>query len=421
MTPVPLAAWLEKLERRSPEARVDLGLGRVQRVRQRLKPALGNVPVITVAGTNGKGSTVAYLEAIFRAAGYRVMAYTSPHLLRFAERIRIDAIPAADTEIVWALEAVEAARENEALTYFEHVTLAALALAARSAIEVLILEVGLGGRLDAVNVVDPDVAIVTSIGLDHTEWLGRTRRAIGREKAGIARPGRPLIVGERRLPRGFLVDLQATDADLQIIGKDFRTRRRDRGFRLYQGRLNIDLPLPTLAGDCQLDNAACAVLAARALGDRCPVATEALAAGLSSASVPGRQEVIQDRPLVIVDVAHNTAAARQLAKTLGPSSGASFAVFAALADKNAGAMARILDDCFDVWLAASLDGPRGVPAERLAAELAAVPVTGSVEALESAATAVGNALRRCGPNGRVVVFGSFRTVAEAWPELEKLG
>ncbi|TVQ35226.1 MAG: bifunctional folylpolyglutamate synthase/dihydrofolate synthase, partial [Wenzhouxiangella sp.] len=214
------------LERRSPEARIDLGLDRVRRVYDSLAPALDRAAVITVAGTNGKGSTVAYLEAIYRAAGQRVLAYTSPHLLRFSERIRIDGQSASDAEIVHALGRVEAARGNESLTYFEHVTLAALALAGEMSIDVLVLEVGLGGRLDAVNVVDPDVAILTSIGLDHQEWLGRTRRAIGREKAGIARAGKPLIVGERRLPRGFVDDLRATGASLQIAGRDYRIRRR---------------------------------------------------------------------------------------------------------------------------------------------------------------------------------------------------
>ncbi len=416
-----LEAWLDRLEQRSPEARVDLGLERVRQVFSKLALDLSNTAVVTVAGTNGKGSTVAYLEAIYCAGGKRVLAYTSPHLLHFSERFRIDQAPASEAGIVHALETVEQARGDVVLTYFEHITLAALVLAAGTRPDVLLLEVGLGGRLDAVNVVDPDVAVLTSIGLDHTEWLGRTRRAIGREKAGIARRGKTLIVGERRLPSGFADDLQGTGARVRTIGSDFRTRRSGKGFRLFGDGLSLTLPQPSLAGRGQVDNAACAVLAAMALKERCPLPSHAYALGLQSARVPGRQQVIRSKPLVVVDVAHNPAAARQLAASLGPSKGNSMAVFAALSDKDIEAMGRILNACFDHWLVAGLEGPRGLSADQLAERLRAIPVTGSVEALESVPTAVRAALRRCGQHGRVAVVGSFRTVADAWPELETLG
>lgn len=421
MSQTSLAAWLERLEQRSPEARIELGLDRVRRVLQRLDLDLTGIPVITVAGTNGKGSTVAYLEAVFQAAGKRVLAYTSPHLLKFSERIRIDGDPASDADIVRALETVERCRENDALTFFEHITLATLVVAVGADVEVLLLEVGLGGRLDAVNVVDPDVAILTSIGLDHTEWLGKTRRAIGREKIGIARPGQPLIVGERRLPNGFATDLEATGSKVARIGRDFRIHRSATGFRLTGPKGTLDLPRPALAGECQLENAACAVMAVEAVRARCPVSADAIQRGLQCARIPGRQQVIRTDPLVMIDVAHNPAAARQLAATLGPAQGPSVAVFSALSDKRVAAMARVLDRCFDHWMVTGLDGSRGLAAEGLAARLVAVPVAGSVDALESAAVAVRHALQRCGRNGRVVVFGSFRTVADAWPELEKLG
>lgn len=421
MSQTSLAAWLERLEACSPEARIELGLARVRRVFQRLDLNLSGIPVITVAGTNGKGSTVAYLEAIFQAAGKRTLAYTSPHLLKFSERIRINQAQASDAAIVRALDTVERCRENEALTYFEHITLAALVLASGADVDALLLEVGLGGRLDAVNIVDPDVAVLTSIGLDHTEWLGKTRRAIGCEKLGIARSGQPLIVGERRLPKGFCDDLAASGAQVARIGRDFQIRRTATGFRLIRAGGALDLPLPALAGECQLDNAACAVMAFEAITARCPVRSDAIRQGLPAARVPGRQQVIRTDPLVMIDVAHNTAAARQLAATLGPAQGPSVAIFSALNDKRVAAMAKVLDPCFDHWMLIGLTGSRGSTAEELAACLAAVPVTGRVDGLESVAVAVRHALHRCNRNGRVVVFGSFRTVAEAWPELERLG
>ncbi|MCC5866084.1 MAG: bifunctional folylpolyglutamate synthase/dihydrofolate synthase [Wenzhouxiangella sp.] len=416
-----LAGWLARLEQRTPEARIELGLDRVRQVLQRLNPALDGLPVITVAGTNGKGSTVAYLEAMASAAGHRSFAYTSPHLLRFAERMRIQGQPANDDAIAEALARVEAVRAGMPLTYFEHITLAALDLAARSAVDLLILEVGLGGRLDAVNVVDPDVAVITSIGLDHVEWLGKTRLAIGREKAGIARPGRPLIVAERRLPAGLSDVLEAGGARLLRSGREYRVRRHRSGFRLRHQALKLELPIPALGGACQVENAAAAALALLQLGEPIVRDPAALARGIRQARLAGRQEVLSRQPLVMIDVAHNAAAARVLASSLGPAEGRSVAVFAALADKDVEAMAKTLDVCFDHWIVTGLAGVRALPVELLANRLGAVPVAGSVETVKSPPSAVRRALEFCGRGGRVVVFGSFHTIAEAWPELEKLG
>lgn len=415
-----LQAWLKRLERRTPESRIELGLDRVRQVLKRLAIDLSDRPVITVAGTNGKGSVVAFLEQTCRHAGYRVFAYSSPHLVDFRERMRIDGQPAPARAIAAALDRVETARDEVFLTYFEHITLAALILARESEVDVVILEVGLGGRLDAVNVVDADVAVITSIGLDHTAWLGRTRLQVAREKAGIARPGRPLVVGERRLPPGWLAELENSGAELMLAGRDFRWRKTRSGFSLRTRFGRRRLPDPDMAGAWQRANAACAIMALEALGDRLAINDQAVIDGLVSAQVPGRFQCLGESPRIIVDVAHNPAAARALAAELGPADGHSVAVFSALADKDLEGLVRPLTKCFDHWLLAPLIADRACPVERLQSTLQQVAVTASLETVESVPEAFRCALERAGTSGRVVVFGSIRTVAEVWPELESL-
>lgn len=410
-----LTDCLRQLEQRTPEARIDLGLERVRAVLQALALDLSSIPVITVGGTNGKGSVVAMLEAMCGAAGLRTLAYSSPHLVDFAERIRIDSRPADAEQIVLALERVEQARAAVPLTYFEQVTLAALVIAAQERPDVLVLEVGLGGRLDAVNVLDADVAVITSIGLDHTDWLGPTRLSIGREKAGIARPGRPLIVGERRLPRGLEPILRASGADLALAGRDFRWRRAAGGLRIEAGARVWQLPRPRLGGPWQLGNAACAVLAISALESRLALSAEHFARGLERAFLPGRLQRVGQQPDVWLDVAHNGAAARALAQALGPVPAGthSTAVFSALAGKDVRAIGRALKPCFNRWLVAPLDGDRASPVAELTDRLAAVPVAGPIETVESVADGLGQALGFSAGDDRIVVFGSFRTVAAA--------
>lgn len=411
-----LSDWLRRLEQRSPEARIELGLDRVRRVLLALAPKLEGLPVITVGGTNGKGSTVAMLESMARAAALRTLAYSSPHLVDFAERIRIDGKAARHELIAEALEQVERARGIVPLTYFEHITLAALRMAARERPDLLVLEVGLGGRLDAVNVVDADVAVITSIGLDHTDWLGPTRLSIGREKAGIARPGRALIVGERQLPPGLEPVLEGSGARLSLAGRDFRWRRlAGERLQIKQGSRVWRLPRPALPGPFQCANAACAVLALSALGDRLPVSEAQLAEGLRTVRLAGRMQRIGHRPELWLDVAHNGAGARALARALGPRkpAGRSTAVFSALADKDVGAIGRALKPCFDRWLVAGLPGDRGSSASDLADRLAEIPVAGTVETVESVAKGLQRALHSSAEDDRIVVFGSFRTVAEA--------
>lgn len=420
MTQPTLADWLARLEARAPESRIDLGLDRVSKVLDRLGVALNSRPVITVAGTNGKGSVVAFLEQSALAAGYRTFAYSSPHLFKFGERMRCDGRPAPDEAIVASLEQVESARRDISLTYFEHVTLAALQLAAQSPCEALFLEIGLGGRLDAVNAIDPNVAVISSIGLDHAEWLGRTRLAVGREKAGIARAGKPLIVGEKKLPRGLCDVLDHSDAELILAGRDFNWRANQAGFVLYTPANRKQFPAPALAGTWQHGNAACAVMAIEALGPRLTIDHDALCRGISQAHLPGRFQRVCSSPEVIVDVAHNPAAARCLAAGLGKAKGPSTAVFSALNDKDIAGIAKPLDGCFDRWIVASVPGPRALTGKELASGLARAAVTGGVETVESVPDALRRALDRSGRHGRVVVFGSFHTVAAAWPVLKTL-
>jgi dihydrofolate synthase/folylpolyglutamate synthase len=408
-----LSDWLTLLEQRAPESQMELGLDRVATVLARLQLDLHGIPIITVTGTNGKGSTVAMLEAIYRAAGWRTFAYRSPHITDFGERMQLAGQPADPSEVVLAFEAVEQARAEIRLTWFEQVTLAAWVVAARARPDVMLLEVGLGGRLDAVNVLDTDVAVITSIGLDHADWLGRTRRAVLTEKLGIARPQRPLIIGERRLPEGADALLKASDAVVQCAGREFRWRKTRQGMRLQVGDQVVALPKPGLQGDFQLGNAACAWLAVQALQARLPVPAAAVEYGLRSVRLPGRLQQVGVKPFRLVDVAHNPAAARALSGALGPwPAGRTVAVFSALADKNVAAIGQAMDRCVDHWLVAGLSGPRGQSAARIAEQLQTIPVRGRVDQLESLSEAWQHALASSRESDRIVAFGSFRVLTE---------
>ena len=415
--PSPLTAWLDRLERRAPARHIDLGLERVREVLGRMGGS-PDVPVVTVAGTNGKGSVVAMLEAMLIAAGYRPMAYTSPHIRRFSERFRIGGHEAGEEEIVAALEDVERSRGDVALTYFEHTTLAAFRLAAEAGVDAMLLEVGLGGRLDAVNVVAADVAIITSIGIDHAEFLGPTRDHIAREKAGVARAGRPAVVGEPDAPDALFRTLEAIGARAIPVTDALGTAAPDDRLAIEHDGHRFQLPLPALSGGWQRSNAACAVIALLELDDRLPVDEAALGAGLREVRLPGRFQVVHRHPQVVLDVAHNPAAAAALASALGPPKAASTAVFAALEGKDVAGIGQAVNDCFTRWLVAPLQGDRARPADAIAAELDSVPVSGRVETVESVPVALEQALAESGADDRVVVFGSFLTVAEAWPELD---
>jgi dihydrofolate synthase/folylpolyglutamate synthase len=395
-----------------------MGLDRVVAVLGRLD---ANVtwPVITVTGTNGKGSTSAMLEAMLRAAGYRTGLYTSPHLMRYNERVRFDGREAADDDLVRALNVVEDARtavgEPVPLTYFEFGTLAALWLFARHAPDALVLEVGLGGRLDAVNAIDADVAIVTSVDLDHRDFLGDTRESVGGEKAGIFRAGRVAVCGDRDPPHSLVDAAERIGARLLVAGRDFDAIAEGTQWR-YRGPRGdrYGLPHPALRGRYQLDNAACAITALDALRERLPVSANAVRDGLVGVELAGRFQVLPGRPTRVLDVAHNPHAARALADALG-SMGyhpRTLAVFAMLADKDIDGVAAALRDRVDAWYVAPLPGPRGASGEALAAALARAGVPADRIVVErDVAHAWRTARGEAHEADRIVAFGSFLTVA----------
>jgi dihydrofolate synthase/folylpolyglutamate synthase len=408
-----LEAWLEHVSRQHPAA-IELGLERVREVAGRL--GLGPPPLaITVGGTNGKGSTCAYLESILRVAGYRVGLYTSPHLLRYNERVRVDGIEASDESLVRAFDRVEAARGSTPLTYFEFGTLAALLVFAEPPVEVAVLEVGLGGRLDAVNIVDTDCAVVVSVDLDHQAFLGDTREAIGFEKAGIFRAGRPAIFGDVVPPASLVAHATAIGADLQVLGRDFRLHAGERQWD-FAGRRSTRraLPLPALQGRWQLANAATALAALDEVRDRAPVSLGEVKRGLTGVRLAGRLQVLPGRPAVVLDVAHNPHAARALAGGLGEMGYAerTIAVFGMLGDKDAGSVIDALAARVDLWFVAPAASERAAPADRLAALLAERGLAARTRTFATVALAYEAARREAAPNDRILVFGSFYTVAD---------
>ena len=416
--PATLAGWLGYIETLHP-APIALGLARVSEVARRMSIAVA-CPVITVAGTNGKGSTCAMLESIYRHAGYRTGLYTSPHLLRFNERIRIGGGEVVDDTLAEAFDAVEVARtaaDVTPLTYFEFSTLAALRLFSDAKTDVLVLEVGLGGRLDAVNVVDADVSVVTTVGIDHVDYLGTTREAIGREKAGIFRAGRQAICGDPDPPRSLVEHAAAIGAPLWRVGLDYTYAASSTQWR-YRGPAGArhGLPLPALRGSYQLGNAATALAAIDALRDRLHVSAGAVREGLVHVELAGRFQVLPGRPAVVLDVAHNPHAARVLADTLGAMSfhPRTFAVFGMLADKDIDGVVAALRHRIDRWYIAPLPGPRGASAARVADALRAAGIDpNAIRESDSVAHAFAAARNDANETDRIAAFGSFLTVAAA--------
>ena len=409
--PDSLAGWLAFAEHQHHQT-IALGLERVQTVRLRLAAHIA-CPVITVGGTNGKGSTCALLESILRSAGYRTGLYSSPHLLRYNERVRVAGSEATDAELCRAFAAVEQARAGVPLTYFEFGTLAALWHFARVGLDAVILEVGLGGRLDAVNTVDPDCAVITSVDLDHMELLGDTRESVGSEKAGIFRSGRPAVVALADPPQSVCDAAASTGARLLLLGRDFGFAG-DAAQWSYWGPFGKrhGLAFPALRGAIQLRNAAAAMCALDTLRERLPVAMQEIREGLAMAALPGRFQVVPGRPQIILDVGHNPEAARVLRDNLRSSGFApnTIAVVGMLRDKDISGVAAALSPVIDAWHLASLQGPRGATSDLLASVLARVaPSTphtchaGPVEAFRAARSAAT-------PDDKIVVFGSFLTV-----------
>jgi dihydrofolate synthase/folylpolyglutamate synthase len=406
-----LADWLSRLERLHPST-IDMGLERVSAVRDRL--GLAPVfPVITVGGTNGKGSVCAMLEAMLCAAGYRAGLYSSPHLLRFNERIRIARKEVDDATLIAAFERIEAARPPDTLTYFEFGTLAAVDIFVRECVDVAILEVGLGGRLDAVNVFDPDCAVVTAVDMDHMDYLGPDRESIGREKAGIFRAGVPAVCGDEDPPASLTEYAEAVGAPLFRIGRDYGFRAEAAQWHFWSARgRRAGLPYPALRGACQPGNAATALAAIEQLSAMLPVDMGAIRRGLIEVDLPARFQVLPGRPMLILDVAHNPQAARALAQSLRrlPAGGRLLAVFAMLADKDIESVAAALRDDVDEWLVAGLSGPRGVDASRMRNALLASAIERPVSLHATPADAFDAALRMAGQDDKILVFGSFHTV-----------
>lgn len=416
MTPRTLSDWLDYIQAQHPKT-IAMGLERVRVVAGRMALAKPARHVITIAGTNGKGSTVAFVEAIARAAGWRVGAYTSPHLLRYNERVRIDGDDADDASLVAAFEAVEAARDETLLTYFEYATLAALWLFARSDLDLAILEVGLGGRLDAVNIVDPDVAVITTVDIDHQDWLGDDIEAIGAEKAGIARAWKQLVLGDDDPPSSVLGHAYAIGASAVRVGCDFFFERDDDSeqWRWREIGCELELPMPQLTAPVQLRNAAVAIAALRALPVDLPEA--AFIDGVREARIAARlQRFERDGIEIVVDVGHNPQAARALAAWLEatPVAGPTHAVFAALGDKDiVGVVAALCGRIDDWWLAGLVDaGPRGLTVDAFAERLAGTAAATGHRS-PNVAEALAAARREASPGARILVFGSFHTAAAA--------
>jgi dihydrofolate synthase/folylpolyglutamate synthase len=418
--PLSLNDWLTRLESLHPKT-IELGLDRVSEVAQRLGVHF-DCPVITVGGTNGKGSTCAMLESILLQGGYRVGLYTSPHLLRFNERARINGELASDEALCKNFEAVEAVRGDVSLTYFEFTTLAILKYFADAGLDAVILEVGLGGRLDAVNLIDPDVAIVTSVDLDHQDYLGDTREKIGFEKAGIFRSGRAAICSDPSPPQSLIDHAAAIGADLWLFGRDFNYSgdRQQWNYGGRQQRRNA-LAYPSLRGANQLLNASAALAALEVLRERLPLGAQEVRSGLVMVELPGRFQVLPGRPAVILDVAHNPHAAATLAQNLEQMGFHPYthAVFGAMADKDIAGILAHLVDRIDHWYLTDLPLPRAASAQSLVAELtkAGVRVSDtagaerSIQCFATPADAYAAARSRATENDRIAVFGSFITVA----------
>lgn len=405
-----LAEWLAYQERVHPQA-IALGLERVREVAQRLGLLPATPLTLTIAGTNGKGSSATLAAAIYQAAGYRVGRYLSPHLLAYNERIAVDGVDAADDALCAAFSAIEQARGDIPLTYFEFGTLAALWIFRAEACAVQVLEVGLGGRLDAVNIVDADCALITNIGIDHTDWLGPDRDSIAIEKAGILRAGRPAVCAEAQPPATLLEYAAKIGAGLRLAGRDFRLSRANGTWSWHgAGVHHLGLPPPALAGAAQYVNAAGVLAAITALAPQLPVPEAALAAGLRALRLRGRYE---KTGRLVLDVAHNVESAEVLAANLAadPVAGKTWLVLAMLSDKPVEGVCMALAAQVDSVLFASLPPPRGLDDRQLAARAAAAGLAGRVAG--SVSEAVRNALQAAQAGDRVVVCGSFLTVSEA--------
>jgi dihydrofolate synthase / folylpolyglutamate synthase len=416
-----LQGWLDWQESLHPLA-IDMGLERAARVFRALKVEGAKPPTITVAGTNGKGSCIAYLEAIYRAQGYRTGAYTSPHILKYNERIKIDGEPVSDKLICEAFARIEAVRGDITLSYFEFGTLAALDIFYRAGLDVQLLEVGLGGRLDAVNIIDPDVALITSIGIDHVDWLGNTREAIGREKAGIFRKATPAIVGDPEPPASLLQSAMDESALLYCIGKDYGYRKRSPAWDWFgDGLQMVKLPEPALKGEHQFRNASSAILAVRKLNQTLPVTENAIREGLANVQLNGRFQLIDGDIPVLLDVGHNPQAVKTLVEYLV----ATFpgrrvhAVFSMMKDKDIAGVLDIMNPLVFDWFFAPLVNPRAATEFAMREIFSQSPVDRVYFGFKGFADAFDAAKNQSQLGDLLLVFGSFFLVSDCLAEFEK--
>ncbi len=412
-----LAAWLARLETFSPHE-IDLGLDRVRDVFAALGIA-APATVLHVAGTNGKGSSVALAAALLAETGHRIGTYTSPHVLRFNERIAVDREPASDDELVAAFERVDAARGDAPLTYFEFATLAALVVFDLRGVTVAVMEIGMGGRLDAVNAIEPTAGLITNVSLDHCEWLGDDIEAIAGEKAGIMRRDEPVVFAAMNPPAAVRQRADAVGADLIVAGRDYRWHLSEDQWE-WQGRAHrlAGLRRPRLLGDIQVANAAGVLALLEAAGFEDLLDTRTVNRAFASASVPGRMQTITIDRQFLLDVAHNPGAAEVLAAALGGDTftGRTVAIVGVMRDKDVEGIVMPLDRIVDEWIAVRADGTRALPVDELARRIANAVNRGCLEA-DSVDAALAAARRRTGPDDRVLVTGSFYIVG---PVLEAL-
>jgi dihydrofolate synthase/folylpolyglutamate synthase len=420
-----VADWLAYQESLNVKS-IELGLERVKAVYDRLQLAPDWRAVITVAGTNGKGSCVAMLTSILTQGGYRVGTYTSPHLFRYNERICVNGQPVNDATLCEAFEKVEAARHEVALTYFEFGTLASLVIFAQASLDAVVLEVGLGGRLDAVNIIDPDVALITALDIDHVDWLGADRDSIAREKAGIMRPGKPMVCIDPDPPQSLHEQVRQLGAEAYFINRDFACEAMDEScwrWR-YHSQSSVDYPYPPLVGEFQLQNAAGAIMCLALLKQRLPLNEQSIAEGLKRTSIAGRFQVIPGEVVRIFDVAHNTQAAQALALNLNnmPCASRTLAVLGMLEDKSIAQVAHAMAPVVDHWYVGALQVPRAANVEYLADQVhkGLADDRAEISVLTDIESAYGAARDAAAKGDRIVVFGSFYTVAAVLPLAQKM-
>ena len=416
-----LKGWLDWQESLHPLA-IDMGLERAAQVFHALNPDCHKPLTITVAGTNGKGSCIAFLEAIYRAEGYRVGAYSSPHILKYNERIKIDGKPVSDELICEAFGRIESVRGNISLSYFEFGTLAALDIFLRSDLDVQLLEVGLGGRLDAVNIIDPNVSLITSIGIDHVDWLGSTREAIGQEKSGIFRANTPAIVGDCDPPDSLLQNAVDKDAPLYCIGKDFGFKKQTTTWDWFAGGRYISrLPEPGLKGEHQYRNASAVILAVELLAKSLPVSDSSIRSGLKNIHLLGRFQLINDKIPVLLDVGHNPEAVKTLVDYLKKTFPGKriHAIFSMMKDKDIAGVLEIMNPVVYDWFFAPLVNPRAASEALMREIFSQSPVPRVSFGFTGFAEAFYAAKNQSLENDLLLVFGSFFLVSDCLNEFEK--